>query len=67
MSLTEQISTIGKIEMPAGAQKESNLLFMHKILALAKEHNIPLNLIMNLNQTPIKVSRSEQHALAKNA
>ena len=54
MSLTKQISTIGKIEMPAGAQKESDLLFMHKIVALAEEHNISLNLIMNLDQTPSK-------------
>ena len=54
MILTKQISTIGKIEMPAGAQKESNLLFMHKILALVKENNIPLNLIMNLNRNPSK-------------
>ena len=57
--------TKGKIEIPAGARKEAELLFMHEIAALVEKQNIPPNLIMNLDQTPSKYVPSGRHSSAQ--
>ena len=44
MGLAKRISATGKIEIPAEAKKEAELLFMHEIVSLVKEQNIRLNL-----------------------
>ena len=51
MGLTKRMSTTRKIEIPAGAKKQVELLFMQESVALVEERNIPSNLIMNLEQT----------------
>ena len=37
-----------------GAKQEAELLFLHNIVTLSEEHNIPESLVMNLDQTPLK-------------
>ena len=54
MGLAKRMSTTAKTEMPVRAKTEAELLFMHEIVELVEEHNIPPNLKMNLDQTPSK-------------
>ena len=48
------MKTTGKVEIPKGAKQESELLYLHNIVTLVEEHNIAQNLILNLDQTPLK-------------
>ena len=54
MGFTRRMKTTGKIEIPEGVKQEAELLCLHNIVTLVEEHNIPQNLILNLDQTPLK-------------
>ena len=47
-------ATISKFEIPEGAKKEAELLFLHLIVQKTKKISIPEFLIMNFEQTPSK-------------
>ena len=46
----------GKVEILERARKEAELMYLHNIVAIVEENliMIPLNLIMNLDQTNLK-------------
>ena len=46
------MQTTGKVEIPEGARKEAELLYLHKIVTIFQNYEIPHSLIMNLDQTP---------------
>ena len=48
-----------------GAKKEAQLLYLHDIVSLVDDHNIPDSLILNLDQTKLKYIPSANHTLAK--
>ena len=48
------MKTTAKVEIPEGATQEAELLYLHNIVTLVEEHNIPQNLILNLDQTLLK-------------
>ena len=41
MGLARRMKTIGKVEIPEGAKKEAELLYLHNIVAIVEEHEIP--------------------------
>ena len=45
------MKTTGKVEIPERAKQEAELLYLHNIVTLVEENNIPHNLIFNLDQT----------------
>ena len=51
------MKTTGRIEIPDGAKKEAQLLYLHDIVYLVEDHNIPNRLILNVP--------SANHTLAK--
>ena len=53
MGFKRRMKTTGKVEIPEGAKQEAELLYLHNIVTLVEEHNIPQNLILNLDQTPL--------------
>ena len=55
----------GKIEIPDGSKKEAQLLYLHNIVSLVDDHNVPDSLILNLDQTKLKYIPSANHTLAK--
>ena len=55
------MKTIGKIEVPDGAEKEAQLLYLHDIVSLVDNHNIPDSLILNPDQTKLKHIPSANH------
>ena len=65
MGFVRRMKTTGKPEIPAGAKKEAELLYLHDIISYIEEHNIPSNLVMNLDQTPLKYVPVSHHTLAK--
>ena len=54
MGFTRMMKTTCKVEIEEGAKQEAELLFLHNIVTLIEEHNIPESLVMNLDQTPLK-------------
>ena len=58
------MKTTGKIEIPDVAKKEAQLLYLHDIVSLVDDHNIPDILILNLDQTKLKYILSTNHTLA---
>ena len=54
IGFTQRMKTTGKVEIPEGAEQEAGLLYLHNIVTLVEEHNIPRNLILNLDQKPLK-------------
>ena len=65
MGFKNCMKTTGKIEIPDGARKETQLLYLHDIVSLVDNHNIPDSLILNLDQTKLKYISSTNHTLAK--
>ena len=59
------MSTTGKVEIPEGAKEEAKFVYLHDIVALAEEHNVPSSLILNLDQTPLKYIPVGRQSLAK--
>ena len=64
MGFNKCMKTAGKIEIPDGAKKEAQLLYLHDIVSLVDDHNIPDILILNLDQTKLKYIPSTNHTLA---
>ena len=65
MGLAQRMKTAGKVEILEGTKKEAELLYLHNIVAIVEEHEIPSNLIMNLDQTPLKYLPVSHHTMAK--
>ena len=65
MGLTRRMKTTGKVEIPEGAKQEAELLYLRNIKTLVEEHNIPQNLILNLDQTPLKYVPVSHNTMAK--
>ena len=54
MGFKKRMRTTGKVEIPEGARKEAELLYLHNIVTIVEKYEIPHSLIMNLDQTPLK-------------
>ena len=65
MGFTRRMKTTGKVEIPEGAKQEAELMFLHSIVTLMEEHNIPESLVMNLDQTPLKYVPVSNNTMAK--
>ena len=65
MGFTRRMKTTGKVEIAEGAKQEAELLFLHNIVTLIEEHNIPENLVMNLDLTPLKYVPVSHNAMGK--
>ena len=52
MRFKKRAATSGKIVIPEGARKETELTFLHDIAGKIEQHEIPSSLVLNLNQTP---------------
>ena len=54
MGFKKRTCTTSKPEIPELAKKEAKLIFKHQIAEVVERHSIPLPLVMNLDQTPLK-------------
>ena len=51
MEFKRRIRTTEKAEIPEGARKEVELLYLHGIVSIVGKSNIPSHFVMNLDQT----------------
>ena len=65
MGFKKRMRTAGKVEIPEGARKEAELLYLHNIVTIVEKYEIPHSLIMNLDQTPLKYIPAINHTLTK--
>ena len=65
MGFKKRMRTTGKVEIPEGARKEAELLYLHNIVTIVEKYEIPHSLIMNLDQTPLKYLPAMNHTMAK--
>ena len=54
MVFKKRTCTTSKPENPKLAKKEEKLIFQHRIAVVVERHSIPLPLVMNFDQTPLK-------------
>ena len=57
--------TTRKVEIPVGARKEAQLLYLHNIVTIVENHEIPHSLIMIFDQTPLKYIPAMNHTMAE--
>ena len=54
MNFVKRRKTSSKVDIPDKARKEIEFLFLHEIVTKVEKHNIPPELILNIDQTPLK-------------
>ena len=59
------MQTTGKVEIPEGAKKQAEWLYLHNIVTIVEKYEIPYSLIMNLDHTPLKYIPAMNHTMAK--
>jgi len=64
MGFKRRMRTTGKVEIPEGARREAELLYLHDIVSTIERHDIPSHLVMNLDQTPLKYIPAMNHTMA---
>ena len=65
MGFKRRMRTTEKVEIPEGARKEAELLYLHDIVSNVEKHDIPSHLVMNLGQTSLKYVPGMNHTMAK--
>ena len=65
MGFMQRMKTTSKVEIPEETKQKAELLYLHNIVTLVEEHNIPQNLILNLDQTPLKYVPVSHNTMAK--
>ena len=65
MGFKRRMGTTGKADIPEGARKEGELLYLHDIVSFVEKHDIPSHLVMNLDQTLLKYVPALNHTMAK--
>ena len=65
IGFARRMKTTGKVEIPEGARNEAELLYLRNVVALVEEHEIPPELVMNLDQAPLKYVPVSHHTMAK--
>ena len=65
MGFKKRMQTTGKVEIPEGARKEAELLYLRNIITIVKKYEILHSLIMDLDQTPLKYIPAINHTMPK--
>ena len=61
----KKATTTERPDIPEGAKKEAEILFLHQINDLVEENNILPAFIMNFDQTPLKYAPVTSQTLAE--
>ena len=54
MGFVKRAATTSKPEIPDRAVEEAKVIFQHQIAKTIEDHSIPLSMVMNFDQTPLK-------------
>ena len=55
MGFKKRMRTTGKVEIPEGARKEAELLYLHNTVTIVEKYGIPHSLIMEFRPKSLKV------------
>ena len=66
MGYVRRMKTSSKIKIPDGARRETEFLVHHEIVIMIEKHNIPVSMIINIDQTPLKYVPTSNFILAEN-
>ena len=64
MNFVKRRKTSSKVGIPDKARKEIEFLVLHEIVTKVEKHNIPPELILNIDQTPLKCVPAGNETLA---
>ena len=64
MNFVKKRKTSSKVDIPDKARKEIEFLFLNEIVTKVEKHNIPPELILNINQIPLKYVSVGKETLA---
>ena len=65
MGFVRRAATTSKVEIPEGAKKEAEMVYLYKIVSMVEKYQIPKSMILNLDQTPLKFAPCSRHTLEK--
>ena len=64
MHFVRRTATISKVEIPKGTKKEAELTLLHRIVSTVEKYQIPISMILNLDQTSLKYAPCNRKTLA---
>ena len=64
MGFVRRMSTTAKVPIPVKVKKKIEFVFMHKIVKKIEKYNIPHDLVINADQTPLKYVPVDRCTLA---
>ena len=65
MKFVKRRKTSSKVDIPEAARKEIGYVFLYEITSRVEKYNIPPSLVINLDQTPLKLVQYGNNTLAK--
>ena len=65
MGISHRRKTSTKVDLPESARKEIEYLFLHEIVSKVENDAMPHSLIINFDQTPLKMVQCGNNTLAK--
>ena len=65
MKFVKQRKTSSKVDIPEAARKEIENVFLYKITSRVEKYNIQPSLVINFDQTPLKLVQCENNTLVK--
>ena len=65
MKFVKRRKTSSKVDIPEAARKEIGYVFLYEITSRVEKYNIPPYLVINLDQTPLKLAQCGNNTLAK--
>ena len=64
MHFVRRTATISKVEIPKGTKKKAELILLHRIVSTVEKYQIPISMILNLDQTSLKYALCSRKTLA---
>lgn len=65
MNYVKRRKTSSKVDIPEAARKEIEYIFLYEITLRVEKYNIPPSLVINLDQTPLKLVQCGSNTLTK--
>ena len=65
MGFVRRAATTSKVEIPEGAKKEAEMVYLYKIVSMVEKYQIPKSMILNLDQTPLKFAPCSRQRLKR--
>ena len=63
MGFVRRVATTSKVEIPEGAKKEAELVYLRTIVSTIEKYQRPKSMVSNLDQSPLKYAPCSRHRL----